>query len=321
MNLNRAKKFNTEGLRELGIFIAFLIIVGTLMIFSPPGFRSGRNMLNILKQASINGILATGMMYVIITGGIDLSVGSIAALTGVVAAQFAHPDEYPLIIPILLPVLIGALVGLLNGIGVTYGSIPPFIVTLGSMTIIRGLALIVSNGQPVFNVSKPFEAVAGAFVFDTIPILVVYYSVITLVFAFILTRTVFGRHVYMVGGNETAARVSGIDTFKVKIAVYGISGFLAGIAGILLTSRTVSGNPTAAQSYEMDAITAVIIGGVSMSGGSGKWYGTVIGALLISIIANALDILNVSSHYQPVIKGLIIIFAVLLDMKTKNRGK
>ena len=161
----KAKKVNLDGFRELGIFIAFLIIVGLLALFSPPGFRSPRNMLNIVKQASINGILATGMMYVIITGGIDLSVGSIAALSGVVAAHFAHPDEYPLIIPILLPVMIGTAIGLLNGIGVTYGSIPPFIVTLGSMTIVRGLALIVSNGQPVFNVSKPFESIAGAFVF------------------------------------------------------------------------------------------------------------------------------------------------------------
>jgi ribose/xylose/arabinose/galactoside ABC-type transport system permease subunit len=321
MNVKQSKKWNTDDLRELGIFIAFIIIVCVLMIFSPPGFRSGRNMLNILKQTSINGILATGMMYVIITGGIDLSVGSIAALSGVMAAHFAHPGEYPLIIPILLPVFIGTLVGLFNGIGVTYGSIPPFIVTLGSMTIFRGAALIASKGQPVFNVSKPFEAISGAFVFDTIPVLVIYYIVITLIFAFVLTRTVFGRHVYMVGGNETAARVSGIDTFKVKIVVYMISGFLAGIAGLLLTSRTISANPTAAQGYEMDAITAVIIGGVSMSGGSGKWYGTVIGALLISIIANSLDILNVSSHYQPVIKGMIIILAVLMDMKTKNRGK
>jgi len=310
---------NLNSFKELGIFFAFIIILAVLMILSPKAFARPANLINILKQASINGILAAGMMYVIISGGIDLSVGSIVALSGVIAASFAHPGEYPLIVPILLAVLAGSVVGLINGIGVAYGNIPPFIVTLGTMTIVRGVALIAARGQPVFNVTKEFEKISGGFIFGTIPNLVVYFVVITLVLAFVLTRTVFGRRVYAIGGNETAAKVSGINVEKIKLLVYTLCGFLAGIAGLLLASRIISGNPTSGQSYELDAIAAVIIGGVSMSGGSGKWYGTVIGALMIAVISNGLDILNVSSHFQLIIKGLIIIVAVLVDIKGKAK--
>ena len=310
---------NAQLMRELGIVIVFIVILAILMILSPNAFARPANLMNIFKQASINGILAMGMMFVIISGGIDLSVGSIVALTGVVAASFAHPGEYPLIVPIILAVSIGLLIGWFNGVGIAYGKIPPFIVTLGMMTIIRGAALIVSGGAPVFGVTDQFEAIAGAFLFDTIPLLVVYFITITIFSAYILTKSVFGRRVYAIGGNEISAAFSGIKVEKIRIMVYMISGMLAGFAGLLLASRTVSGIPTAGQSYELDAIAAVIIGGVSMSGGSGRWYGTVIGALLIAVIGNGLDILNVSSHYQLVIKGAIIIVAVLLDVKGKEK--
>jgi ribose/xylose/arabinose/galactoside ABC-type transport system permease subunit len=314
----RSFKFNS--LRELGILIAFLVVLAILMALSPKAFAKPANLINILKQASINGILATGMMFVIISGGIDLSVGSIVALSGVIAASFAHPGEYPLIFPITLSILAGLTAGFFNGIAVAFGNIPPFIVTLGSMTIIRGLALIYSKGQPIFGVTKEFENIAGGFVMEKIPHLVIYFLGITIISAFILTKTVFGRRVYAVGGNEVAAKVSGVGVPRIKISVYSISGFLAGIAGLLLASRIVSGNPTAGNSYELDAIAAVIIGGVSMTGGSGKWFGTVIGALFIAVISNGLDILNVSSYFQLLIKGAIIIFAVLLDIKGKSRG-
>ncbi len=320
MNKSLRSRIETSSLREIGIIIAFFVILIILMILSPNAFAKPANLVNILKQASINGILAMGMMFVIVSGGIDLSVGSIVALTGVIAATFAHPGEYPLIVPIILSAVIGALVGCFNGASVAYGNIPPFIVTLGTMTIIRGVALIAANGQPVFNVTKSFESIAGGFVWNAIPHLVVYFLVVAAICAFVLTRTVFGRRVYAIGGNETAARVSGINTNQIKVAVYTISGFLAGLAGLLLASRLVSGNPTSGQAYELDAIAAVIIGGVSMSGGAGKWYGTVIGALLIAVIGNGLDILNVSSHFQLIIKGSIIIVAVLLDMKSKAKA-
>jgi ribose/xylose/arabinose/galactoside ABC-type transport system permease subunit len=317
-NKANKRKMHLNSLRELGILLAFIVVLLTLMVLSPRAFARPANLINIMKQASINGILAMGMMYVIISGGIDLSVGSIVALSGVIAASFAHPGEYPLIVPVVLSVVAGICAGFLNGVGVAYGDIPPFIVTLGSMIIIRGLALIYSKGQPIFGVTKLFENIAGGFFLKSIPHLVVYFSVITVIAAFILTKTVFGRRVYAVGGNEVSAKVSGINVPRIKIAVYTISGFMAGIAGLLLASRIVSGNPTAGESYELDAIAAVIIGGVSMSGGSGKWYGTVIGALFIAVIGNGLDILNVSSHFQLLIKGAIIITAVLLDTKGKR---
>jgi ribose/xylose/arabinose/galactoside ABC-type transport system permease subunit len=320
MNKTLSKRFQISSLREVGIILAFILLLVVLMILSPNAFAKPINLVNILKQASINGILAMGMMFVIISGGIDLSVGSIVALTGVVAASFAHPGEYPLIVAITLAGVIGAAVGLVNGVSVAYGNIPPFIVTLGTMTIVRGLALIAANGQPVFSVTKAFEAISGGFIFNAIPRLVIYFIIVTLISAFVITRTVFGRRVYAVGGNETAAKVSGINVNKIKLAVYMLSGILAGMAGLLLASRLISGNPTSGQSYELDAIAAVIIGGVSMSGGAGKWYGVVIGALLIAVIGNGLDILNVSSHFQLLIKGSIIIFAVLLDMKSKAKA-
>ncbi len=299
-------------IRELGILIAFILIVAFLMMLSPAAFARPSNLVNIVKQASINGILACGMMYVIISGGIDLSVGSTAALAGVMAAHYAHPGEYPLIVPFLMALAVGALVGLLNGAGVAYGEIPPFIITLGTMTAVRGVSLIASGGAPVF------EHVASGFL-GGIPLLAVYFAVIVAVCAFILTKTVFGRRVYTIGGNETAAQVSGIDVRHVKLMVYTLSGVLAGFAGLLLASRTVSGSPTAGTGYELDAIAAVIIGGVSMAGGAGKWYGTVIGALMIAVIGNGLDILGVSSNYQLVIKGAIIVLAVLIDIKSKAR--
>ena len=305
--------------RDLGILLIFVVVVAALMILSPQAFAKPGNLMNIVKQASINGVLAMGMMFVIISGGIDLSIGSIVALSGVIAASLAHPGEHPLALAVAAPIAVGGLVGALNGVSVAFGGIPPFIVTLASMTIVRGLALITAHGMPVFNVTKSFEALAGSFVAGTVPYLVIYFAVVTAACAFLLSKTVFGRRVYAVGGNEVAAAVSGIDVKAVKIGVYTLSGLLAGFAGLILASRTISGNPTAGQAYEMDAIAAVIIGGVSMSGGVGKWYGTVIGALFIAVIGNGLDILNVSSHYQLIIKGLIIFFAVLFDIKGKGR--
>ena len=315
---NTSKQARLNSFRELGIVAAFFLILAVLVILSPNSFARPTNLINILKQASINGILATGMMFVIISGGIDLSVGSTVALAGVIAATYAHPGEYPLVVPIALSMLVGLAAGIANGLIVAFGNIPPFIVTLGSMTIIRGLALIASNGQPVFNVTKAFENIAGGFVLQYIPHLVIFFLSVTAISAFVLTRTVFGRRVYAVGGNEATAKVSGINVHAIKIGVYSISGFLAGLAGLLLASRIVSGNPTAGQSYELDAIAAAVIGGVSMTGGAGKWYGTVIGALIIAVIGNGLDILNVSSHFQLIIKGTIIIVAVLLDVKGKG---
>lgn len=311
--------------RELGIFIAFIALVLVMAVVSEGKSIMPRNLTLVVKQASINGILAVGMTFVIISGGIDLSVGSILAVAGVVASMFAHPGEYHLAVPILLAAGVGLALGSINGVIVAYGRIPPFIVTLGMLTMARGLALILSGGSPIFGLSEEFEVLAGRFFPSAsfpvrMPILAFYFLLVVLLGAFLLTKTVFGRHVYAVGGNEMSARVSGINVPGVKIAVYAISGLLAGVAGLLLASRIVSGSPTSGSGYELDAIAAVTIGGVSMSGGSGKWYGAVIGALFIALMGNGLDLLGMQSHLQLIIKGAIIIAAVLYDTHSKARA-
>ena len=310
----------TRNMREFGIIIAFIIILVALMIISPSAFASPRNLVGIVRQAAINGILACGMMFVIISNGIDLSVGSTVALAGVMAAHFAHPDSYPLIVPVVLAVVIGTAVGIINGLGVAYGNIPPFIITLATMTAVRGTALIASGGSPVYGLSDSFKNISSGTIGNTIiPVLAVYFICVLCLSGFILTNTVFGRRIYAIGGNESAAAVSGINVKRMRLIIYSISGALAGFAGLLLASRTYQGSPTAGQSYELDAIAAVIIGGISMSGGSGKWYGTLIGALLLAVLANGLDILNVSSNYQMIIKGCIITLAVLVDINSKKK--
>lgn len=319
------KKNKVSFLKDFGILIVFVVLVIALSVISGGTFSTPRNFINILKQTAVNGILAMGMAFVIISSGIDLSVGSIVGLSGVVACMFAHPaaggtgGQFPLLVPILMALLVGAAVGLFNGSLIAFGGIPPFIVTLGSMTIVRGLALIVSGGSPVYDVTDSFEAIASGKLAGSIPYLAVYMVIVVAVCAFVLTKTTFGRRVYALGGNEVAASVSGINVKKIRVIVYTISGVLAGLAGLLVASRTITGSPTAGSSYEMDAIAAAVIGGVSMSGGSGKWYGIVIGSLMLAVISNGLDILRVNSNYQLVIKGFIIIFAVLMDIKGKAK--
>ena len=322
MNAKAEPKINTNikgHVREFGILIAFVAIVIVLMIISPE-FGQTKNLLGVVRQASINGILACGMMFVILSDGIDLSVGSIVALSGVMAAHFAHPDTYPVIVPIVIAILAGLAVGLINGVGVAYGGMPPFIITLATMQAVRGLALIASGGSPVYDVSDSFKWIASGPKGFPVPILALYFLVIILICGFVLTKTVFGRRIYAIGGNDVAARVSGISVKRMRLAVYSISGALAGLAGVLLASRTYQGSPTAGQSYELDAIAAVVIGGISMSGGSGRWYGTLIGALMLAVISNGLDILGVSSNYQMIIKGAIIAIAVLVDIRSKKKN-
>ncbi|MGI6544954.1 MAG: ABC transporter permease [Fastidiosipilaceae bacterium] len=314
-----ATKKSRINIKDFGILIVFVVLVTVLSLVSKNhAFASIGNIKVVLIQTATNGILAMGMMFVILSDGIDLSVGSIIGLSGVVAASFAHPGEYPLVVSIVLALLIGAVVGAVNGVGIALGGLPPFIMTLGTMSIVRGLALIASGGSPVFNVSEGFENLSALRV-GQVPIMVIYFAVVVAIATFILSKTVFGRRIYAVGGNETAATVSGINVKAIRILVYTISGFCAGMAGLLTASRTITGSPTAGEGYEMDAIAAVVIGGVSMSGGVGRPYMVVIGALLIAVIANGLDILGINANYQRVVKGVIIIFAVLMDVKGKKK--
>lgn len=296
------------------IYIAFAFLFVILSVASP-SFLTVDNMLNVLRQVSINGIIAVGMTFVIITGGIDLSVGSILALSGVIACSLAHPDTYPVFVAVGAGLLVGLLCGVINGTIIAYGKVAPFIVTLGMLTIARGATLVFTGGRPVINLSDAYNNIGGGYI-QGIPVPIYVLIFVILIGMFLLNFTRFGRHVYAVGGNELAARVSGLNPARVKIAVYAISGLLSGLAGIILSSRVMAGSPVAGEGYELDAIAAVVIGGSSLAGGVGKIGGTVIGALIIGFMNNGLDLLNVSSYYQQIVKGLIIIAAVLLDRKS-----
>lgn len=305
-----------EVMREYGLLIIFIVLVIALGLTTPT-FRKTVNIINIIKQASVNGILSMGMMIVIITGGIDLSVGSIVGISGVCAALCAQDGSGGVMIPVLAGVGVGLLIGALNGVGAAFGSIPPFIITLGTMSIARGLALVISGGVPVINLSETFVGIASGTLFG-IPLLPYYFIAIALVFAFVLNQTVFGRHIYSIGGNAAASKVSGIDVNTHLMFVYMISGICAGIGGVLMAARTSQGSPVMGTGYEMDAVTAVVVGGVSMSGGLGKTRNVVIGALFIAVVENALTIFGVDANWKQVVKGIIIIGAVLLDVKSKG---
>lgn len=300
-----------KNLRQYGILIAFLAICLTLSFISPQ-FLTLSNWTIIFTQVSINALLAFGVTFVIITGGIDLSIGSVLAVSGVVAALLARQDNYPVIVPVLGGLLVGLLFGALNGFLITKSKIAPFIVTLGIMTIGRGLALIISKGRPISNLSDSFNFIGGGDILG-IPFPIIVLFVVFLICSVVLRKTIFGRYVYAVGGNEQASWASGIHVNQVKIAVYSICGLLAGLAGILLTSRITTGQPNAGASFELDAIAAAVIGGSSTSGGVGSIQGTLFGVILIGVLNNGLDLLNVSSYYQQVVMGVIIIGAVLLD--------
>ena len=313
--LNKGKNLKSL-ISEYFIFVIFIIIVIGLTILKP-SFITPSNLVNILKQASINGILAFGMMFVIISGGFDMSVGSTVAFAGILAAMLGLGNN-PLILALIAALLAGLGVGLINGVGVAVGDLPPFIMTLGTMTAVRGLALLASNGKPVIGMSEPYKAIAAGSVAG-IPMLAIFLVIVIIICSFVLAKTVYGRRVYACGGNLQAAKVAGINTTAIRISTFAIAGFLAGLCGFLMTSRVTIGQPTAAESYEMDAITACVVGGVSMTGGVGKPWGVVVGTLLITVIANGLDILGVSSHWQKIVKGVIIVLAVLIDVKGKSK--
>lgn len=305
-----------RGIGKYGLLLSFVGICVALSVTTPQ-FLTVQNLLIIVTQVAINALLAFGVTFVIITGGIDLSIGSMVAVTGVVAASFAHPDTYPVAVPLLAGLGAGLLFGAFNGFVITRSNVPPFIVTLGTMTIGRGLALILSKGRPVSNLSDSFNFIGGGKILG-VPMLIIILILAFTICSVILRKTVIGRYMYAVGGNEQAARASGIDLSRVKMVVYTLCGGLAALAGILLTSRITTGQPNAGTGFELDAIAAAIIGGTSTSGGTGTMTGTLIGALLIGVISNGLDLLNVTSYYQQVVMGVIIIGAVVLD--GLNRG-
>jgi inositol transport system permease protein len=297
---------------RFGLLIALVLTV-TILAILRPHFLSSANLLNVVRQISINGMLAVGVTFVLLTAGVDLSLGSVVALAGVVAAHFAHPGDYPVFVPVAMGVLVGIGCGAVNGGVVTWGKVAPFIATLGMMTVARGLALVASGGRPVSNMSAEMKALAGDL--WGIPVPAIMLAVVAVAAWWVLKYTRIGRHIYAVGGNENAARAAGIHVGRVKMFAYTICGALTGLAGVMLAARITTGQPNAGVAYELDAIAAVVIGGTSLSGGIGTIGGTILGALLMGVIGNGLDLMNVSPYYQQIVKGAIIVGAVWLDRK------
>ncbi|ENV3695916.1 ribose ABC transporter permease [Vibrio cholerae] len=315
---NRKKLLSKEWLIEQKSLIALLFLV-VVVSFLNPNFFTVDNLLNILRQTSVNAIIAVGMTLVILTAGIDLSVGSVLALCGAFAATLVAM-EVPVLVAVPTALLAGATLGAISGIIIAKGKVQAFIATLVTMTLLRGVTMVYTDGRPI---STGFTDTADTFAwFGTgyalgIPVPVWLMVVVFAGAWYLLNHTRFGRYVYAVGGNESATRLSGINVDRVKIGVYAICGLLAALAGIIVTSRLSSAQPTAGMGYELDAIAAVVLGGTSLMGGKGRIMGTLIGALIIGFLNNALNLLDVSSYYQMIAKAVVILLAVLVDNKNK----
>jgi ribose transport system permease protein len=310
------RALGSHGGRQLGT-LAGLLTLCLVLWAATPHFLTVSNLLNVLEQTALNAVVAVGMTFVIISGGIDLSVGSVLALAGICLA-LALEAGVPAPAAIAISLVVGGACGLVNGLLITLGRLPPFIATLGMMSVARGLALMLAEGRPISGFGEGFRAIATERVL-TIPAPVVITIVIYAVAHFVLTRTVFGRTTYAIGGNEEAARLSGVQVRFHKTAVYGVAGLTSAAAAVVLTARLNSAQPTAGTMYELDAIAATVIGGSSLLGGEGTVTGTLIGALIMGVLRNGLNLLNVSSFLQQVVIGVVIIGAVLVDMSLKRR--
>ena len=314
---------------KLGIgLVLFFMIVG--MSFTSPVFLSANNILNILLQVSVICVISVGMTYVILTGGIDLSVGSIVALSAICLGIFTHqgmawlgenPSDFAVLAVVLLSVvgaiIVGALCGYVNGVVIVYGKVTAFITTLGMMGIARGLALTLSNGKTIYNFPEPLRFFGNGRLAVTeefgIPIPVIIALIVVIISFYVLTQTVFGRQIYALGGNREAVRLSGINVNKLEIKAYVINGALAAVGAVILVGRLNAAQPIAGTGYELDAIAATVIGGTSLMGGVGSVISTSIGALIMGVLQNGLTLLNVTSYLQRLIIGLVIILAVFLD--------
>lgn len=306
-NTTKVKHF----MGDYGILVIFAVVF-ILLSFNAPNFLDVDNLTNVVRQSSIIGFIAIGMTYVMITAGIDLSVGSIVGLVGVVAAGLAPGTGHAVVLPLVLGLGLGAAVGFLSAAMVVWGMIMPFLATLAMMALARSGALVITGGTVRSDVSSSFEWLGSGMV-GPIPVPVIIFFVAAILADFVLSHTKFGFHVYAVGGSEESARKVGISARRVLIAVYMISGMFAALAGIVLTARLDGAAPLAGTGYELQAIAAVVIGGTSLFGGVGSIRGTVVGVLLIGMVLNGMDLLNVSSYYQQGVQGLILVLAVLLN--------
>lgn len=299
--------------------VLIVMVICTIASILSKDFLTLNNLFNVIRQITVAGIIGCGMTFVILTGGIDLSVGSILGLSGVLAAGSLTSANNPLL-AILIAVLVGALCGFLNGFWISYCAIPPFIATLGMMTLLRGIVLVYTKGSPI-SIKSDFYKFIGKGSILSVPLPIIILIIIYIAAFLILGKTAFGRSVYALGGNKEAARLSGINIKKVEWFVYTLTGILCGVAAVVLTARLGSAQSKTGEGIEMDAIAAVILGGTSLSGGSGYVLPTVIGAMIMGLIDNILTLMNVNPHATNIVKGIIILIAVIVDKKVKDLSK
>ena len=312
---NPAKKFILNNI----IYIAFVVMLIGLS-FAAPSFLTINNMINVLRQATVVGVLAMGMTYVIISGGIDLSVASTIALASCIAAAYSTTStEIPLIFAIGLGCLAGMVVGAVNGIVISYLGVTPFIATLGMQYAVRGIALVYTGGRPINALTEAYKAIGQGYV-GFVPVPVIMFIVIALIAWFFLAKTKFGRYIYAIGGNEQAALVSGLRVKRIKFMAYVLNGLTAALAGIILSARVAVGSPTAGESYDLLAITAVVVGGTSNQGGTGGIIPSIIGVFIVTVLENGMDLLGVSGYYQQIVTGVVVLLAVIIDRNNVNRN-
>ena len=297
------------------IIVIFVVLFILMSVLRTSAFLNMTNIMNLLKQISVNAILAIGMTLVMTTGSFDLSVGSVVGAAGVIVGLTAKAGM-PIVVVFIIAMLVGAAFGILNGLAIAIFKIPSFIVTLAMMQIGRGIAYIISNGFPIGNFDKGYLKIGQAF-FLGLPIPVYIMMVVVILMAIVMGKTKFGRSVYFIGGNEEASRLCGINVFAIRVLAHTLCGLLAGVASIVLTFRVASAMPNAGEGFEMDAIAASVIGGCSLSGGVSNMWGTLVGALILGIISNGMNLLGVTTYPQMILKGVIIFLAVLLDTRKK----
>ncbi len=306
-----------ELFRKYGL-VAILAIEITIFSMGSSYFLSVNNLWNVLRQSAVTGICAVGMTFVMLTGGIDLSVGAVVGIASVSCSFSMVRWGWNPVFSILLALFIGAAIGLFNGFMVTYVNVPPLIATLGVMTGTRGLCYIITGGLPVYGFPSSFGAIGKGYV-GPVPIPAIIMVVFLILGWYIINKTRYGRYLYAIGGNAEAARLSGINVKRYLVQTYMINGLLAAIAGVVELSRLSSGQPSAGDGYEMTVITAVVLGGISVNGGEGKFYGVIVGIFIMAILSNGLVMMNVYEFYQQLIRGLVLLFAVSVDQISKQR--
>ncbi|MDU7708298.1 MAG: ABC transporter permease [Clostridium sp.] len=315
----KLKSKERKGTSYVGILIA-LIALCIVLTFTSKSFLTAANLLNVSQQISTNFLIAIGMTFIILLGGIDLSVGSVIAVTGLMMGIMMKSWDLPVAASLFLGLLFASVIGLVTGLLITGFELPPFIATLGMMSIARGAAYTITEGQPIYTFPKEFLAITGRY--GGIPVFTILIMIVMFVIAaYVLKYTKYGRYIYAIGGNENCAKLSGINVKKIKCIAYVISGFCCGVAAIVLTSRLDSAVPTNADGAELDAIAAVVIGGTSMNGGEGTLVGTIIGTMIIGIVANGLNLLNVPQGAQRMVKGGIIVLAVIVDVIRRKKSQ